>query len=38
VVIAAALQALEEFLKPYPDRALIPDVKKTLDLVKAGGE
>jgi TolA-binding protein len=35
---AAAIQELEEFLKQYPDSALIPDVKKTLDLVKAGGK
>ena len=30
-----AIRELEEFMKLYPDSALIPDVKKTLDLVKA---
>ena len=30
-----AIHELEEFMKLYPDSALIPDVKKTLDLVKA---
>ena len=29
-----AIKALEEFMKQYPDSALIPDAKKTLDLVK----
>jgi hypothetical protein len=32
---ADAAQKLEEFMKQYPDSALIPDAKKTLDLVKA---
>jgi TolA-binding protein len=27
-------KALEQFMKEYPDSALIPDAKKTLDLVK----
>jgi len=31
---AAAINVLEEFMKQYPDSALIPDAKKTLDLVK----
>lgn len=31
---AGAIKALEEFMKQYPDSALIPDAKKTLDLVK----
>jgi TolA-binding protein len=30
-----SLKALDEFMKQYPDSALIPDAKKTLDLVKA---
>jgi TolA-binding protein len=30
-----AAQKLEEFMKQNPDSALIPDVKKTLDMVKA---
>ncbi len=29
-----SLKQLEEFMKQYPDSALIPDAKKTLDLVK----
>jgi TolA-binding protein len=33
-----ATKGLEEFMKHYPDSALIPDAKKTLDLVKAGGK
>ncbi len=32
---AAAITGLEKFLTQYPDSALIPDAKKTLDLVKA---
>ncbi len=31
----ASLRQLEEFMNKYPDSALIPDAKKTLDLVKA---
>lgn len=31
----AALRELEDFMKQYPDSALIPDAKKTIDLVKA---
>ena len=30
-----SVKALEEFMKQYPDSVLIPDAKKTLDLVKA---
>lgn len=30
-----AVRECEEFMKEFPDSALIPDVKKTLDLVKA---
>ena len=30
-----AVKELQEFMKHYPDSALIPDAKKTLDLVKA---
>jgi TolA-binding protein len=30
-----AMKVLQEFMKQYPDSALIPDAKKTLDLVKA---
>ncbi len=32
---AGAAQKCEEFMKQFPDSALIPDVKRTLDLVKA---
>jgi TolA-binding protein len=32
---ANAVRKLEEFMKLYPDSALVPDAKKTLDLVKA---
>ncbi len=32
---AGAATALQEFMKQHPDSALIPDAKKTLDLVKA---
>ncbi len=32
---AAAITGLEKFLTQYPDSALIPDAKKTLDLVRA---
>lgn len=31
---AGAIKGLEDFMKKYPDSALIPDAKKTLDLVK----
>lgn len=31
---AGATKELAEFMKQYPDSALIPDAKKTLDLVK----
>ena len=30
-----AIRELEEFMKQYPDSALIPDAKKSLDLLKA---
>lgn len=33
-----AIKDLAEFMKQYPDSALIPDAKKTLDLVKAAGK
>jgi TolA-binding protein len=33
-----AIKDLAEFMKQYPDSALIPDAKRTLDLVKAGGK
>ena len=33
--MARAAHELEEFLKQYPDSPLVPDVKKTLDMVKA---
>lgn len=32
---AAAVRELEELLNRFPDSALVPDAKKTLDLVKA---
>lgn len=32
---AGAVRELEGFLKQYPDSALVPDAKKTLDMVKA---
>lgn len=31
---ASAITGLEKFLAQYPDSALVPDAKKTLDLVK----
>jgi hypothetical protein len=30
-----SLKQLDDFMKQYPDSALIPDAKKTVDLVKA---
>lgn len=30
-----AIRELEEFMKQYPDSALIPDAKKSLDLLRA---
>jgi len=33
-----AVKVLQEFMKQYPDSALIPDAKKTIDLVKAEGK
>jgi TolA-binding protein len=30
----AAIRELEEFMKQYPDSALIPDAKKSLDLLR----
>jgi len=33
-----AIKDLAEFMKQYPDSALIPDAKKTFDLVKAAGK
>ncbi len=35
---AAAARGLERFLQQYPDSALVPDAKRTLDLVKAQGK
>ena len=32
---ARATHELEQFLKQHPDSSLVPDVKKTLDMVKA---
>jgi TolA-binding protein len=32
---AGAARELEEFMRQYPDSELIPDAKRTLDLVKA---
>jgi hypothetical protein len=32
---ATAVKELEEFMKKFPDSCLIPDAKKTLDIVKA---
>jgi hypothetical protein len=32
---AGAVKGLEDFMKKFPDSALVPDAKKTLDLVKA---
>jgi hypothetical protein len=31
----SAVDGCEKFMKEFPDSALIPDVKKTLDMVKA---
>jgi TolA-binding protein len=33
-----AIKDLAEFMNQYPDSALIPDAKKTLDLVKTAGK
>jgi len=33
-----AIKELAEFMKQYPDSALIPDAKKTLDLVNEEGK
>jgi TolA-binding protein len=35
---SGAIKELDEFMKQHPDSALIPDAKKTLDLVKAAGK
>jgi TolA-binding protein len=35
---SGAIKELEEFMKQHPDSALIPDAKKTLDLVKTEGK
>jgi len=35
---AEAVKVLQEFMKQHPDSALIPDAKKTIDLVKAEGK
>ena len=35
---AEAAKVLQEFMKHHPDSALIPDAKKTADLVKAEGK
>jgi TolA-binding protein len=32
-----SVKELEDFMKQYPDSALVPDAKKTLDLVKMDG-
>lgn len=32
---AASIKELEDFMKQYPDSALVPDAKKTFDMVKA---
>mgnify|MGYP006331968277 CR=1 FL=1 len=32
---AEAIQEFEEFLKQHPDSALVPDAKKSLDMMKA---
>ncbi len=34
----ASVKELEYFMKQYPDSPLIPDVKKTMDMVKAEGK
>ena len=35
---AEAVKILQEFMRHHPDSALIPDAKKTVDLVKAEGK
>jgi uncharacterized protein YceH (UPF0502 family) len=35
---AASVKELEEFMKQYPDSALIPDAKKTFDMMKSEGK
>jgi len=32
---AGSIKGLEEFMKQYPDSALIPDAKKTVDMMKS---
>ena len=32
---AGSIKGLEEFMKQYPDSALIPDAKKTLDIMRS---
>jgi TolA-binding protein len=34
----ASIKELEDFMKQYPDSPLIPDVKKTMDMVKTEGK
>ncbi len=34
----ASVKELEDFMKQYPDSPLIPDVKKTMEMVKAEGK
>jgi TolA-binding protein len=34
----ASIKELEDFMKQYPDSPLIPDVKKTMEMVKAEGK
>lgn len=34
----ASVKELEDFMKLYPDSPLIPDVKKTMEMVKAEGK
>jgi TolA-binding protein len=34
----ASITELEDFMKQYPDSPLIPDVKKTMEMVKAEGK
>lgn len=35
---AGSIKELEAFMKQYPDSALIPDAKNTLDMLKAEGK
>ena len=35
---AGSIKGLEEFMKQYPDSALVPDAKKTFDMMRSEGK